>query len=86
MYVKSLLPAGAAHRSSLVQVGDCLRKIDGKKVLGKPVDKVSLSLSLTLSDLSLVNQSLQASDLSLVNQSLQTYLKPQIVSAGRVRV
>ena len=53
MYVKSLLPAGAAHRSSLVQVGDCLRKIDGKKVLGKPVDKVSLSLSLTLSLISL---------------------------------
>jgi len=53
MYVKSLLPAGAAHRSSLVQVGDCLRKIDGKKVLGKPVDKVSLSLSLSLSLISL---------------------------------
>ena len=49
LYVKSMLPAGAAHRSSLVQVGDCLRKIDGKKVLGKPVDKVSLSLSLSLS-------------------------------------
>ena len=53
MYVKSLLPAGAAHRSSLVQVGDCLRKIDGKKVLGKPVDKVSLSLSLSPSLISL---------------------------------
>ena len=53
MYVKSLLPAGAAHRSSLVQVGDCLRKIDGKKVLGKPVDKVSLSLSHSLSLISL---------------------------------
>lgn len=64
MYVKSMLPEGAAFRSSVVQVsptanihdlsravvtrllctlfqvGDCLRKIDGKKVLGKPIHKV----------------------------------------------
>ena len=40
MYVKDMAQEGSAWRSSLVQVGDVLTKIDGKSVLGKPLDKV----------------------------------------------
>ena len=39
-YVTFMAKEGSASRSGLVQVGDCLMKIDGNKVFGKSVQNV----------------------------------------------